>query len=122
MGLRFAYCLSNLAHARRQLGIRTGWLRSSNSASHEPATHCNVTVSPQLAPRQRATGVLALAARHARAKDIAFERGYLMTALVTAPAWPVRRAAASLVAIAALLAATSIALAQQPTPQVPAPK
>jgi invasion protein IalB len=47
-----------------------------------------------------------------------------MTALVTAPAQPVRRVATSIAAVAALLAGTSLALAQQPQPiqQVPPPK
>ena len=45
-----------------------------------------------------------------------------MTALVTAPAGPVRRAATPIAAIAALLAGTSLVLAQQPAPPVPAPK
>jgi len=48
-----------------------------------------------------------------------------MTALVTAPAQPVRRVAISLAAMAALLAGTSLASAQQPQPpvqHVPPPK
>ena len=48
-----------------------------------------------------------------------------MTALVSAPAAPVRRVATSIAALAALTVGTSLALAQQPAPapqQVPAPK
>ena len=48
-----------------------------------------------------------------------------MTAIVSAPAAPVRRVATCIAAFAALAVGTSMALAQQPTPapqQVPAPK
>jgi invasion protein IalB len=48
-----------------------------------------------------------------------------MTAIVTAPAQPVRRVATCLAALAALTVGTSLALAQQPAPapqHVPAPK
>ena len=46
-----------------------------------------------------------------------------MTAIVSAPAQPVRRVATCIAAAAALIAGTSLALAQQPVPQqVPAPK
>jgi len=55
-------------------------------------------------------------------KDIAFERDYLMTAIVSAPARPVRRVATCFAAAAALTVGTSLALAQQPQPPVPAPK
>ena len=45
-----------------------------------------------------------------------------MTALVPAPAHPVRRAATCIAAVTALTLGGSLALAQQPTPPVPAPK
>ena len=45
-----------------------------------------------------------------------------MTALVPAPAHPVRRAATCIAAVTALTLGSSLALAQQPTPPVPAPK
>jgi invasion protein IalB len=45
-----------------------------------------------------------------------------MTAIVSARAHSVRRVATSIAAMAALIAGSSFALAQQPSPQVPAPK
>ncbi|HWP14779.1 MAG TPA: invasion associated locus B family protein, partial [Xanthobacteraceae bacterium] len=45
-----------------------------------------------------------------------------MTALVSAPAQPVRRVATCIATVAALTVGTSFALAQQPAQPVPAPK
>src|ERR1044072_8400791 len=57
-------------------------------------------------------------------KTLRFERDCLMTALVSAPAQPVRRVATCIAAVAAITLGPSLALAQQPAPTqpVPAPK
>src|ERR1044072_2529710 len=83
------------AGTRRRIGVLTG----------------GVTVSPHLAPRQRATG--ALGAGRAGHKSFYEEDADHMTAVnVFAPVRPARRAATYLTAAAALAVGTSLALAQ----------
>src|ERR1041384_2310924 len=121
MTLRFG-CLRSKLSQRSGLAARgKGWHRPLNWATSRAATRRVVTVSPHLAPRHHGTGVLASAVGGAWAKRHCFERDYLMIAIVSAPAQPVRRVATCIVAVAALTVGTSLAFAQQPTQPVPAP-